>query len=271
MSIVFHWDPAEMEDLLATCLVDGCYPVIQKFIPKGSLILESGCGAGRYVKYLQDRGYKTIGLEISSDTTRMVKRVWPELNIIEGDSVSSPFLDNSFDTVLSLGVVEHWPEGPQNSLTEILRVLRPGGIALITVPCLNLVRRFKRWIWWEEMSRSPRALAAKVINRKNKPMNRLKGKYQYAVYPAYGDFLEYRLTPQEFWHEIHRAGFKVLEHRPHGLIDGVFHELNPFQLLVKFNHWKFFPNRLGRLANDWLSRRPFAHCHMQLVVAQKPR
>lgn len=272
MSIVFEWKRAEMESLLATCETDGVFPLIVKHIPRGSSVLESGCGAGRWLRYLQDRGWHVIGLEFSGETVEMVRNVWPDLNILQGDAANSPFSEGQFDGVLSLGVVEHWSEGPNVPLQDIYRVLRPQGIAIITVPCQNGVRQLKRILWWTEMSAALRALAGRVIKGRRKRLipNRLKRGYKYAVYPAYGEFFEYRMTTEEFAKEVRQAGFEVVEHLPHGVIDGLYHELNPLRLLVKFRHWKFFVSPIGRRLNELLAKRPFLHCHMQLIVARKP-
>jgi hypothetical protein len=62
----------------------------------------------------------------------------------------------------------------------------------------------------------------------------------------------------------------VLAHQPIGNIDGVYHELNPLGLLVRFRNWRFDVTPLGRALNEALSRRPFLHGHMQGVVARKP-
>ena len=47
----------------------------------------------------------------SQETVDMVRRTWPELKVASGDVADSPFPDNHFTGVISLGVVEHFPEG----------------------------------------------------------------------------------------------------------------------------------------------------------------
>ena len=78
------------------------------------------------------------------------------------------------------------------------------------------------------------------------------------------------MTPKEFRWEIERAGFEIKAHLPVAIIDGVYHELNLFGLLVKFTGWKFYPTWVARYLNCILSKQPFAHPHMQAIIARKP-
>jgi SAM-dependent methyltransferase len=270
MSVIFEWSESEMKLLLATCRNDDVWPLIQNNLPLGSRLLEAGCGAGRWVRFLSDAGYKITGLEYSSATVQMVTKVWPDIDVKQGDCEFSPFPDNFFDGVLSFGVVEHWVDGPSKPLADIYRVLKPGSIALITVPCLSSVRKIKRFLFLDEIIQAPRALARWVIKGKSQQMSRANKVYKYSVFPAWGDFFEYRMTPREFKKEIEMAGFEIKDHCPVAIIDGVYHELNPFGLLVKFVDWKFYPTWVARYLNSILSKKPFAHPHMQAIIARKP-
>lgn len=268
--IIFRWVESEMEAALESCGRDEAAPIIDRHFSKGACLLESGCGAGRWLRFLKDRGRLITGLEYSAETVRMVKRHWPDLDIVQGDCERSPFAEGSFDGVLSFGVVEHWIDGPQKPLRDIHRVLKPGAKAYISVPCHNSIRRLKRALWWDEITQAPRALAARVLKGKPKPLSRADRRYPFPVFPAWGEFFEYRMSPREFRDEVERAGFEIVEQVPVGAMDGVYHELNPLGLLVGWRYWTFRPRGPARLINRWLSRRPFVHPHMQAIVARKP-
>jgi SAM-dependent methyltransferase len=270
MSVVFEWRESEMAALLETCTRDEVLPLIEKHFTPGSRLLEAGCGAGRWVRFLTDRGYRIVGLEYSSDTVRMVRNAWPDLDVVEGDCSSSPFPAAAFDGVLSFGVVEHFIEGPRAPLQELFRVLVPGGKALITVPCQTLIRRIKHKTWWSEIVQSPRALAARTLKGKPKPLSRRDPRYLFPVAPAWGEFFEYRMPPGEFDAQVRAVGFEIEEHVPIGMMDGIYHDLNPLGLLVKWRNWKLEPSRVAELANKLLAKQPFLHCHMQAIVARKP-
>jgi SAM-dependent methyltransferase len=273
MSTIFRWKEDDIFNLLRSCDKDEVLPFILKYLPIGNRVLESGCGLGRFVKYLQDRGWEAVGIEYSGEATAMVHRTWPELKIIQGDVVYSPFSGETFDGVISLGVVEHWLEGPEKPLRETYRVLRRGGIAIITVPCLNGIRRFKRLIWWKEAGEILRYFLRLIIKGKTGypfKLNRFQKGYKYVVCPSIGPFHEYNMTPGNFAAEVRNAGFELLEHRALDHIDGLYHELNPFKLLVKFQDWDFRISRPARQFNEFLKAIPFLHCHTQIIVARKP-
>jgi|SRR3989344_1455491 len=267
MSTVFKWDEGDIENLLASCETDGLLPYINKYFPKKTKILESGCGLGRYVRYMQDGGWDMTGLEIDAGAVKVVKKYWPDLKIIEGDAANSPFKNNTFDGIISLGVIEHWTEGPMPPLDEMYRTLKPGGIALITAPCLNTVRKIKHRLWWGERSQKE---AWKSWRTHGEPLpNRLKKDYEFYTFPAYGEFFEYRFTKKEFRNAVEKSGLDVIEHRPSAVIDGIYHELNPGQKLVKFKSWEFKPSHVGKAVNKTLSVAPFFHPHMQIIIARK--
>ena len=163
MTVIFKWQESEMRALVESCARDDAAPILDRHFPAGARLLESGCGAGRWVRFLQDRGRAMVGLEYSRETVAMVKRNWPDLDIIEGDCERSPFPDGTFDGALSFGVVEHWIDGPERPLRELLRVLKPGGKAYISVPVWNTIRRLKNAVWWDEVTQAPKALALRIL------------------------------------------------------------------------------------------------------------
>lgn len=67
--------------------------------------------------------------------------------MISGDGFALPFEDESFDFVYSLGLIEHFPETESARLVnEHVRVCRPGGSVLISVPnWLNLPHTISKW------------------------------------------------------------------------------------------------------------------------------
>jgi len=67
------------------------------------------------------------------DRTRMLEVAEPNVRVVHGDGCAMEFADASFDTVLSIQVLEHVPE-PIRMVAEIGRVLRPNGKAILLIP-----------------------------------------------------------------------------------------------------------------------------------------
>lgn len=274
MSVIFSWTQSDFDYLLKSCDEDCATPYLLKYLPGSGKIIEAGCGLGRYVKYLSERGYNVEGIEYSEETLRDVKEIAPELNIIQGDVIAMPYETASIDGIISLGVIEHFISGCDEPLKEMYRVLKDEGVAIITVPSFNLIRKIKKFLHINEMNPYMLAARSNIIRRilgekpvtKRIPYNRNKSNL-YNVYPVFGDFREYHFTKKEFEDVLLRAGFTIIESVPIAHIDGIYHEFG--RLFVSFHNWEFYPNIMGEGLNKLLSKVPFCHNHMHLCVVKK--
>ncbi|MBG94559.1 MAG: SAM-dependent methyltransferase [Chloroflexi bacterium] len=110
-------------------------------IPEGSRILDAGAGTQRYRSYCshlryvsQDFGQYNVsgdGVGLHSDQFD-----YGELDIVS-DIVDIPEETNSFDAVMCVEVLEHLPH-PDRAIKEFGRLLRPGGMLVITAPFCSL-------------------------------------------------------------------------------------------------------------------------------------
>jgi SAM-dependent methyltransferase len=140
-------------------------------VPPGKL-LDWGCGFGQMTYLLRRRGFDVTPFEVGpEDKTLPDIPLCRDLNVVcTPHPTRLPFLSESFDVVLSCGVLEHVDEGsePGNemlSLREITRVLRPRGY----FPIYQLPQRYS---WTEALQRRlrlgywhPRRFTAKEIRR----------------------------------------------------------------------------------------------------------
>jgi 2-polyprenyl-3-methyl-5-hydroxy-6-metoxy-1,4-benzoquinol methylase len=97
-------------------------------------VLDWGCGHGQVSRLLHERGVDVTSFDYvegaEPGTLRRLEH-FPEIEAFaSGEPVALPFAEDSFDTVLSCGVLEH-VQHPSESLTELRRVLRPGGRLLV--------------------------------------------------------------------------------------------------------------------------------------------
>ena len=107
--------------------------MIEARLPKGSKILDVGCGTGHLAAELARRGYQTWGTDLSEGMIQYARTHYNPDSFQVADIEKIPFPDGTFDGIVCLGVVEYLAsDGP--ALSEIHRVLKPGGFAVITTP-----------------------------------------------------------------------------------------------------------------------------------------
>jgi SAM-dependent methyltransferase len=107
----------------------------------GERVLDLGCGAGRFVAALREAGAEPVGVEIAEAALARARRNAPgaDLRRVAPDG-SLPLGHGDVDLVWCSEVLEHVPDTIA-LLTEVRRVLRPGGRLLLTVPDHGRVRR----------------------------------------------------------------------------------------------------------------------------------
>jgi ubiquinone/menaquinone biosynthesis C-methylase UbiE len=108
-------------------------------VTPGARTLDLGCGWGRVLKPVMDRGADAVGIDISENMLNLAKNHLHNNNLtpllVRGDGTRLPFRDESFDLVYTLLVLQHLSK--KNGallLNEIARILKPGGAAYIRVP-----------------------------------------------------------------------------------------------------------------------------------------
>src|SRR5258708_3103395 len=98
---------------------------------RGRDVLDAGCGAGDYSAAMSQIGARTVaGLDISAGSLRIARSKTPSAIFALGSLSELPYPAASYDVILLWGVLHYVPNA-QAALHEIVRVLRPGGIAVI--------------------------------------------------------------------------------------------------------------------------------------------
>lgn len=101
-------------------------------LERGQRLLEAGCGYGRLSRVLLESGARWTGVELSPSMAEYCRRTLPrEAVLVRADNGELPFAEASFDRVLCSGVLMHL-EDERKALAELVRVLRPGGVLVVT-------------------------------------------------------------------------------------------------------------------------------------------
>ena len=168
-------------------------------------VLDAGCGPGSLTEEIAKRGHKTTGLDYSLDMVAQASCTAESAgtkcaSFIQGDLDSLPFQDNSFDAVVCVGVLQYLPDD-RISIAELGRVLRPGGIAIITLPNIFRISNFFDPIYYFRGIRYGIHLIARRLPVRKKPadpidfsMNRMFSNRRYVFGQRRRDFRRSRLT-----------------------------------------------------------------------------
>jgi SAM-dependent methyltransferase len=114
-------------------------------VSPGEHVLDMGCGAGRHAFELYRRGANVVAFDRDEKELAAVATMFGAMELedqvpaeasartVTGDALSLPFPDDSFDKIVAAEVLEHIPDD-MSAMTELLRVLKPGGRLAVTVP-----------------------------------------------------------------------------------------------------------------------------------------
>lgn len=115
---------------------------VAKFVPfmrerNAKDVADIRCGYGRNSIYLAKQGFRVTAIDFSNEALEILKKnaraEKVQIHPILSDSTKLAVQDSSFDAVISTLVIElHKPSERKHALHEIDRVLKPGGVALVT-------------------------------------------------------------------------------------------------------------------------------------------
>lgn len=118
--------------------LDGLF---ERLLPKPSgdhSLLDVGCGTGHHLQRYAALGYRVAGVDGSEEMLRHAQTNNPGVDLRHCDVEFLPFADASFDVVVAIEVFRYLPDLTR-TVAEIHRVLKPGGVCLVTAsPLLSL-------------------------------------------------------------------------------------------------------------------------------------
>ena len=191
------------------------------------------CGNSQLVVALRFNGYACMGLDYAINALRHARQIVGPLPLVAGDLTAICVSDDTFGAIISIGVVEHSISGPEIFLQELLRVLSPGGVLMISVPYFNPLRQWRA----------------------------RRGAFQGNVGGL--DFYQYAFSRKEFCRILESVGFKIETTYSYAHQNTLTQEL----------HWlNRLPKALKKFILRISKHMPYVNSelgHMLMVVARK--
>lgn len=114
--------------------------------PPRKRFLDVGCATGRLLAHMRDAGWEVTGVDLCAESCRYGRRTYG-VRILNTTLEAARFATSSFGFVHMSHVIEHLPD-PMGSLTEVFRILMPGGLFLCVTPdCSGFQARLLRSRW----------------------------------------------------------------------------------------------------------------------------
>jgi len=113
----------------------------------GKMVLDAGCGAGRYMDLAARAGAQVVGVDLSLAVEVARENLGHSSNchFVQADLLHLPFPPQTFDFIYSIGVLHHTPN-TRESFARLVPVLKPGGeIAIWVYPLRRLTETFRHF------------------------------------------------------------------------------------------------------------------------------
>lgn len=175
---------------------------LERYLPPGGRILDAGSGPGRYAIDLARRGCRVTMLDLVPEMLRLgqgqVARaaVGEHVSLTQGNQVALPYADGAFDAAVSLGApLSHVTDQQARTaiVAELKRVVRPGGVILITG--LQKLAGYRSMVYWLDQGFFQQIMT---------PEQRSRGIVD-------GSQVWYNLGPGELQEVVRGAGLEVVD------------------------------------------------------------
>ena len=123
----------------------------------GETILDIGCGNARDILPMLRDGAVIVGVDLSEGMIRQARADlaaagYRDVRLEVGDATALQFADGTFDKIVCSEVIEHIPDADK-AMAEMHRVLRPGGILVLSTPNRRSWYGFDRYVLWSHVLR----------------------------------------------------------------------------------------------------------------------
>ncbi len=201
---------------------------------KGKVVLDAGCGSGRWTYALASLGATVVAVDLTDSGVQVTHQATEALDhvaVLQADIMRLPFKPDSFDFVVSWGVLHHTPD-TLAAFHRLVPLIKKGGGAHIMVyekhnplkfACTNVLRRIVRTLPEESRYRFCRHLIIRnpILHLLMKDVIISDTRYkltdplaistkQLGLYDAYAPLYNHLHTADEVFSWFERAGFKEI-------------------------------------------------------------
>jgi ubiquinone/menaquinone biosynthesis C-methylase UbiE len=130
--------------------------LLERYIKNGCIVLDAGCGWGRFILRTQRamlKSFEIVGVDIDDISLKYGKGISKTFNVIKSEVERPPFKNSVFDVILCSGMIHEikTSSGRKAVIEEFQRVIKPCGILCIvdffsTNPIINVLTRALRHI-----------------------------------------------------------------------------------------------------------------------------
>src|SRR3954468_19857147 len=94
----------------------------------GLLVLDAGCGGGRYARLAGQHGARVVGVDLSAAVEKAAALCadLPDVAVVQADLLDLPLAEAAFDVAFSIGVLHHSPD-PRRAFAQVAARVKPGG------------------------------------------------------------------------------------------------------------------------------------------------
>ncbi len=173
------------------------FNIFRDYVKNGDRVLDIGCGNGRLLELLNDKTIKYLGVDVSEKLIEAARQKYPGNEFLIASALNLPFSDNSFDKVFLVAVLHNIPSEEFRSqiLKEAKRVLKPGGLLILTV--------------WDVWRKEAIILILKYFFLKLIGRSKLDYKDVFLPWADKTDRYYHFFTKKEFKNLVKKVGFEI--------------------------------------------------------------
>jgi ubiquinone/menaquinone biosynthesis C-methylase UbiE len=125
-------------------------PMFRHISLEGKKVLDTMCGAGELSEFLRQKTSSVVGVDISKKMIEQYRTKWSDAQVYCRSILNSGFSDEEFDCAAIVGGLHHLHPNVEAAISEIHRILKPGGYFCFTEPHGGSIPDIARKFWYSK-------------------------------------------------------------------------------------------------------------------------